>query len=82
VGYLAYFAAAGGWYSLWEVATVPAEGPAQTLALSLELALRMVENALTSGRNGLALALAHDLVIMPATQIVVLIYLARSMLKR
>ena len=82
IGYLAYFAAASAWYDLWEVAAVPAEGPAQTLALALELAMRMIEKALASGRKGLALALAHDLVVMPATQIVAAVYLARSMLKR
>lgn len=81
IGYLAYFAAASAWYDLWEVAAVPAEGPAQTLALAIELAMRMVEKALATGRNGLALALAHDFVVMPATQIVVVVYLARSMLK-
>jgi len=81
VAYLAYFAAGSAWRDLWEVASVPADGPAQTLALTLELAARLFLKQVASGRYGLALAQAHDLVLMPALQLVVLVYLARAMLR-
>jgi len=82
VGYLAYFAAASGWHGLWRVAVVPAEGLAQTLALTLELAMRLVAKDVASERYGLALAHAYDLGVMPMLQVVVLVYLARAMLRR
>lgn len=81
VGYLAYFAAGSAWHGLWRVAAVPAEGPAQTLALTLELAMRVVEKQIAAERYGLALAQAWDFALMPLAQLVILIYLARSMLK-
>lgn len=81
VGHLAYFAAGSGWHGLWEVATVPAEGPAQTLALTLELAMRLIGERVAAGRYGLALAQAYDLMVMPATQLVTFAYLARKLLK-
>jgi len=81
MGYFAYFAAASAWYDLWEVAAVPAEGTAQTLALSLELAMRLVAKQLASPRWGLGLAQAYDLALMPIAQLVILVFLARAMLK-
>ena len=82
VGYLAYFAAGGAWHGLWQVAAVPAEGPAQTLALTLELAMRLIMELAASERYGLAFAQAWDLVAMPVVQVVILVYLARAMLKQ
>jgi len=82
VGYLAYFAAGTAWLGLWQVAAVPAEGPAQTLALTLELAMRLVMELAAGGRYGLAFAQAWDLVAMPVLQVVILVYLARAMLKQ
>jgi hypothetical protein len=79
VGYLAYFAAGSAWYELWQVAAVPAEGTAQTLALTLELAVRMIAK---EQRYGLALAQAWDLMLMPLAQVVTLVYLARAVLRR
>ena len=80
MGYFAYFAAVSAWYDLWQVAAVPAEGIAQTLAFSIELALRMVVKEFTLQRWGLGLAQAHDLVLMPIAQLVILVFLARAML--
>ena len=82
VGYLAYFAAGSAWYGLWEVASVPAEGPAQTLALTLELGMRLIAKEIAAGRYGLAAAEAWDLALMPLVQVVVLVYLARAMLRQ
>jgi len=82
VGYLAYFAAGSAWHGLWRVAAVPAEGPAQTLALTLELAMRLLEKQVAMQRYGLALAQIWDFALMPAAQVVILVYLARSMLKQ
>lgn len=82
VGYLAYFAAGSAWHGLWQVAAVPAEGPAQTLALTLELAMRLVTEHAATGRYGLALAQAWDFALMPVAQVVILVYLARAMLKQ
>ena len=80
IGYLAYFAAGSGWHGLWRVAAVPAEGIAETLALTLELAGRVVLKDLASARYAPALAQAYDLALMPVTQLVVMVYLARSLL--
>lgn len=82
VGYLAYFAAGSAWYGLSEVAAVPAEGPAQRLALTLELAVRLVARDFASERYGLAFARAYDLAVMPVLQLVTLVYLARAVLRR
>ena len=82
VGYLAWFAAGGAWHGLWQVAAVPAEGAAQTLALSLELAMRLITEDAATQRYGLALAQAWDFVLMPVVQVVILAYLARAMLKQ
>jgi hypothetical protein len=81
IGYFAYFAAASVWYDLWQVAAVPAEGVAQTLALSLELAWRLVAKQIASQRWGLGLAQAYDLALMPIAQLVIVVFLARAMLK-
>jgi hypothetical protein len=81
IGYFAYFAAATAWYDLWQIAAVPAEGLAQTLALSIELAMRVVAKEFTLQRWGLGLAQTHDLVLMPVAQLVIVIFLARAMLK-
>jgi hypothetical protein len=81
VGYLAYFAAGGAWQDLWEVASVPAEGPAQTLALTLELAMRLVVQDFASERYWLVFAHAYDLAVMPILQLVALVYLARALVK-
>lgn len=82
VGYLAYFGAGSAWYGLAQVAAVPAEGPAQMLALTLELAMRLVAKDFASERYGLALAHAYDLAVMPMLQVVTLVYLARAVLRR
>jgi len=82
VGYLAYFTAAGAWHGLWEVAAVPAESVAQTLALTLELGMRLVAKQLASQRYGLALAQAYDLALMPVLQLVLVLFLARMLLRR
>ena len=81
IGYLAYFAAASGWHGLWQVAAVPADGVAETLALTLELSARVVLEQLAAGRNAPALALAYDLALMPAAQLAVVVYLARALLR-
>jgi hypothetical protein len=81
IGYFAYFAAASVWYDLWQVAAVPAEGVVQTLTLTLELAWRLVAKQLASQRWGLGLAQAHDLALMPIAQLVIVVFLARAMLK-
>jgi len=82
IGYLAYFAAGSSWHSLWQVAAVPAEGAAETLAVAFELATRVVLHELATERYAPALALAYDLLIMPMAQIAVAIYLARALLRR
>ena len=82
IGYLAYFAAGSCWHSLWQVAAVPAEGAAETLAVAFELATRVVLHELATERYAPALALAYDLLIMPMAQIAVAIYLARALLRR
>jgi hypothetical protein len=82
IGYLAYFAAGSSWHALWQVAAVPAEGVAETLAVSLELATRVVLHELATARYAPALALAYDLAVMPVSQISVAVYLARALLKR
>lgn len=82
IGYLAYFAAGSSWYALWEVAAVPAEGTAETLAVTLELAARVVAGDFAAARYVPALAQAYDLAIMPAAQLIVMIYLARALLRR
>jgi len=81
VGYFAYFAAGSGWYSLWQVASVPAESTAETLALTIELAWRLSAKQLSAERHGLALAQAYDLAVMPLVQLAVLVYLARDLLR-
>jgi hypothetical protein len=82
IGYLAYFAAGSGWQELWQVATVPADGVAETLAVTLELAARVVEKDFASGRYAPALARAYDLALMPLAQLVVVVYLARTLLRK
>lgn len=82
IGYLAYFAAGGGWHGLWQVAAVPAESIAETLALTLELAGRVVLKDLESERHVRALAQAYDLVVMPITQLVLMIYFARALMRK
>ena len=43
VGYLAYFAAGSAWRGLWQVAAAaPTDGMAETLAVTLELAGRII----------------------------------------
>lgn len=82
VGYLAYFAAGSAWHPLWQVAAVPAEGAAETLAITIELATRVILKDFASARYGPGLAQAYDLALMPAAQLVVLVYLARSLIGR
>jgi hypothetical protein len=82
VGYLAYFAAASAWQGLWQVAAAaPTEDMAETLAVTLELAIRVTAGQLAAGREVLAFAQAYDLAVMPLIQLVSVIYLARTMLK-
>lgn len=81
VGYMAYFAAASAWHGLWQVATVPSGGAAETLAVTLELAARLIAKQVASGRYALATAHAYDLAFMPVVQLVVLVYLARAVLQ-
>jgi hypothetical protein len=81
VGYLAYFAASSGWHGLWQVAAVPADGVAETLALTLELAARVVMEQLAAARYAPALATTYDLALMPLAQLVVMVYLARELLR-
>ena len=81
VGYLAYFTAASAWHGLWRVAAAaPTEGLAETLAVTLELAIRVVARELASGREVLALARAYDLALMPIVQVVIVVYLARVLI--
>src|SRR5262245_503026 len=82
IGYLAYFAAGSGWHALWEVAAVPAEGMAETLALTLELAARVTLKEFAAARYGSAFAQAYDFVLMPAAQLLIVLYLARTLLGR
>lgn len=81
VGYFAYFAAASAWHDLWQVAAVPAESASETLALTLELAMRLGAKYFTAQRYGLAFAHAYDLAIMPLAQLVATLFLARAMLE-
>ncbi|HXU43344.1 MAG TPA: hypothetical protein VN675_13530 [Burkholderiales bacterium] len=81
VGYLAYFAAGSAWHELWHVAAAaPTEGVAETLAVTFELAYRIVAGQLDAGREALALAQAFDLVFMPVVQLVIVLYLARVLI--
>ena len=80
VGYLAYFAAASAWHGLWPVAAVPTEGMGETLAVTVELAIRVTAKHLASGRPTLALAQAYDLAIMPVVQLILAVYLARVLI--
>jgi hypothetical protein len=80
VGYLAYFAAGSGWHGLWRVAAVPADGVAETLALTFELAGRLVLKDFAAARYAPALAQAYELAVMPVTQLIVVVYLARALL--
>jgi hypothetical protein len=81
VGYLAYFAAASAWQGLWQVAAAArTEGMAETLAVTLELAIRVIAQQVDAGREALALAQAYDLVLMPATQLLIVMYLARVLI--
>jgi hypothetical protein len=82
IGYLAYFAAGSSWHGLWQVAAVPAEGVAETLAVTLELAARVFLKELAASRHALALAEAYELALMPVTQVVVMVYLARCLMKK
>jgi hypothetical protein len=78
IGYLAYFAAASAWLGLWRVAAAaPTEGVAETLAVTLELAIRVVAKEFAAGRDAPALAHAYDLAVMPIAQLIVVVYLAR-----
>jgi hypothetical protein len=78
VGYLAYFAAASAWQGLWQVAAAaPTEGVAETLAVTLELAMRIIAKEFAAGRDAFALAQAYDLAVMPIVQLMVVVYLAR-----
>lgn len=81
VGYFAYFAAGSAWYGLRQVAAVLADGPAETLALTFELAWRTVGRELDAGRHALALAWVYDLALMPLAQLAVIIHLARALLR-
>src|SRR5712671_693944 len=64
VGYLAYFAAGSAWHELWQVAAAAqTEGAAETLAVTIELAIRIIAKQLAAGREGLALAQTYDLAI-------------------
>ena len=81
VGYLAYFTAGSAWHGLWQVAAVaPTEGVAETLAVTLELAIRIVAGQIDAGREALALAQAYDLVLMPVAQLLIVLYLARLLI--
>lgn len=81
VGYLAYFAAGSAWRGLWQVAAAaPTEGTAETLAVTLELAGRIIARQLAAGREVLALAQAYDLAVMPMVQLIVVVYLARLLI--
>jgi hypothetical protein len=81
VGYLAYFAAGSAWGGLWRVGAVaPTDGAAEILALTLELAARLVIEDQSSGKIFLALARIYDLALMPLAQLVTALYLARVML--
>lgn len=82
IGYLAYFASGSGWHDLWQVAAVPADDAAETLALTLELAGRVVMKDFTDARYAPALSRVYDLLLMPVAQLVLTIYLARTLLKR
>jgi hypothetical protein len=59
---------------------VLADGPAETLALTFELAWRTVGRELDAGRHVLALAWAYDLALMPLVQLAVIVHLARALL--
>ena len=81
VGYLAYFAAGSAWHGLWQVAAAaPIDGLAETLAVTLELAIRVIAKQLAAGREGLALAQTYDLAIMPIVQLIIVVYLARVLI--
>jgi len=81
VGYLAYFTAGSAWHGLWQVAAVaPTEGVAETLAVTLELAIRIIAGQIDAGREALALAQAYDLVLMPVAQLLIVMYLARVLI--
>lgn len=83
VGYLAYFAAASGWHGLWQVAAAaPTEGVAETLAVTFELAIRVIAQQLAAGHEALALAQAYDLALMPVVQVILVVYLARVLIGR
>ena len=81
VGYAAYFAAGSPWQGLWQVAALPAETTVETFRLTLELASRLIAGQLASERYAMAAALAYDLALMPAMQAVMLLYLARAVIK-
>ena len=81
-GYFGYFVAASGWHELWRIAEVPADGPAETLALALELAVRAAAKQLRSGAAGLALAQGYELAVMPLVQLLLLVRFARTLLTR
>ena len=81
VGYFAYFAAGSPWHGLWQIAAVPADGPAETLALTFELAGRTLAKQLAAERYALAFAQVYDLAVMPLIQLVALLYLARALIR-
>lgn len=79
IGYLAYFAAGSAWRGLWDVAAIAlAEGPAEILALALDLSAAIVRKDFAAGNAGLALAYAYDLFGMPLLQLVTAVYFARA----
>lgn len=81
VGYFAYFAAAAPWHGLRQLASVQAEGVAETLSLAVELAWRMVAKQVAAERYALAFAQAYDFALMPLIQLVILVYLARALIR-
>ena len=81
VGYFAYFTAGSAWHGLWQVAAVaPTEGVAETLAVTLELAIRIIAGQIDAGREAFAVAQAYDLVLMPVAQLLIVMYLARVLI--
>jgi hypothetical protein len=66
---------------LWQVAAAaPTEGMAETLAVTLELAIRVIAQQVDAGREALALAQAYDLVLMPVAQLLIVMYLVRALI--
>ena len=83
IAYIAYFFAGSAWGGLWRVAAVaPTDGAAEILAVTIELAARLVTSEFASGKPYLALAQLYDLALMPLAQLVTGLYLVRAMLSR